>query len=280
MKTSDVTKEVSWTPGTPLVYWIEAVEPSSAKRDISITLTYRGRSDTVKATAVWATLSQSFHDTASAQSILSSIAGSDASGHDVGSNVVAILEKDGGAGLRPFDANRVPAVPNTIMMQWKVVPAGLATEPVNIDVARRADGWLHQFSADNAFDLVAKSTSALKADEANDDPDQEDETAWNPSSKDHVYSIDEPGASLVPRPEDEAFKMFVNFSEYIRVGFGDVKPQGNTDTGSRASDFWAWYVSHTLIRNGQVWERSPDNSETEGINDVAPGHIVIPSPPQ
>lgn len=260
-KEIDVTLN-AFTPGGGHL-WVEATDPSAELRDIEIKVEYKGVAKTVRATAVWATMTAAAHDTKSADDLFKAD-----DWKDMPSPPKDRVLLFGGTGLRP------PAktgVRNLIAIQFTVYPKGVGKEVgVSFDLTRQAEAK----SWDKTGDKVSKGLddpplSSLAVEEANDDPHPAIDESNIPDEKDRLYVEDPPG----PPSEvanDDVFVMRMNAREFVRVRFDGKDHVGDGMSGSRCSSYYDWHVRHHLTKNVKTgnWERSTGDKEESIENDI------------
>jgi hypothetical protein len=252
--------------------WVEARNPSVNLRDIVIRAEYMGASDTVRATGVWSEIREVAHFSMTAEALFSIPEWSDVTDPPK-SNII----RRGGVGLRPI-TNQV-GVQNVILMQFKLSPAGIGSQPgVQFDVTRQKERkeW---FKTAGSWLQTGDDTFPLMVELPNDDEHNNDESP-KPTAADNFYVYDSPGHRPRNAGNSQEYAYKGNFLEFIRVRFDGNRPTGNRVMGSRASAKFAWHGAHRLVNQGGVWVRSTgDFPEVIGVNSIDPGHIVIGNAP-
>ena len=255
---------VDQIPAEGMILWVEAVDKSTAVRDIELQLEYKGVFDKVRATGIWVEQTDVKHDK------------DDQDWQDITTPPGPLSQYP-----LPLRYGLNPIIPpgvhvNVIGIQYTVFPAGIQNEPnVYFDVGRRKDRayWVKN---DGQWSLMPDTTHELfpaQADASNDDSREDDESAA-PNANGHIYVRDTPlMANLLINDE---IRYVGNFLEYVRVGIGNnfSDPSGNRVSGSRASTFYAWNSWISLIWDAQTqsYKRltSPDDPETQE-NHIRPG---------
>ena len=262
----DQTKEI----------WVEQKNYSQAVRDISIMASYRGTTDLVKATAVWAKQTNQIYDRKNVDYTTTPITDevfTTAPWNEIqlGENVrlEVGIEKD--TGLQPGRHGGLWSLRNVMVMQFTLYPAGITSEPqVKWDITRRVEmkGFIK-------FDLLGElenepfsDTFPKNADEPNDDHGNTDESGPFNS---HLYVMDAPGLETVRSAREGILKF--NFEEFIRVRVDGVSPQGinGINSFSRASNKTRWHaeVSGNKVDDDHEWVRAA------GGNSLGPDWVNV-----
>jgi hypothetical protein len=258
-------------PAANMTFWVEALSQSSTVRDIVIEASHGSAKDTVRATGVWAALTfaeYNTHDWADIAAEWNELPQHIKDTRDAG--------ESNGTGLRPFNEY----ASNVILEEWKTFPAGLAAEPVYVDVSRRAEGksWQYQPST-GVWDRGLNTHYEIMKDKANDDAFDSDESSFL-NAFDHFFSTDQPGwakdlPGLVPAGTKVMHR--ANFQEFIRFSFFE-RPTFNRVSGSRGSSFFDWKSKIKGEWDGTTWSRiGGEGPGTE--NDINEGHEDIPNAP-
>lgn len=239
-----------WSAGNDHDWFVEATA-ATALQGIKIKYEYQPKtggqwmaspSDTVAATAIWATITRTVTDNKTSAQV-DTLLGNDwvtnagpARTRVVGTN---------GTGVQPSGA---PAN-NVIVIEFSVQPANIATVPAALrpqfDITRQIYGTTISWS----------STTALPAwgfpgdpyphyptmnEQANDDLHNGDETD-EPTAAGHMWVMDGPGG-----PALALIAHRNNFQEFVRVRFDGTEPSGNATRGSRCSPKQQWFSKTTL----------------------------------
>jgi len=261
-----------------LKIWAEAVSPSSEAQGIVIVMSYGGFSDTVRATAVWATLTAVESENFTADQLL----GPGASWANMPDNLKTYVRALGGTGLLPIRPAPM-GVANGIVMRFTVQPAEVANNGiVFFDIARRTDGRAWMLNADGNIVSRQRKELRLNRDEPNDGPNPQNSTD-EADANGFMFSADGPGTDTPGLPNWEYCVFRQNSAEYVRVGIGsegkDPTNQRNKLAGSRASGFFQWHVRHYLdVENGK-WVRTTGDDQPSAVNDVGPDWIDIGTNP-
>jgi hypothetical protein len=260
-KVKDLPKEV----------WVEIREEDPKKlkmRGITFTLKWFENYDKVKATGIWAEVTEVKHDRADAWNAQV--------WPDMPQNVRDFIDNSGGFGLRRYQ-DIGWRYGNVIGFQFTVYPPGIGNEEgVYFDITRQIhfhDRCVPRNANPNTFPNIENWPNRVEL--PNDDRRNIDESD-RPSAQNHMYSIDTPsfaeggwGGNTFLIISDN------NFLEFMRVRFDGTKPEGETVQGSRCSDYFPWHAAFFLWRSnpGQVTRRQ--QQETHVINCVGPGFILI-----
>lgn len=255
------------TSELPKELWVEAIAPSGRLRDIVLTAEYKCAKDTVRATAVWAEMSN-FRNSGTSLS-------ADADSATINANFAA----NGGQ----FGANHVsPLTVNGMETEFTVTPPGIGAEPgIVFDVTRQKEsrGWvINGNTTTEIFNIgVAPSSFPLKDEDPNDDNGTNDED--NQPKNNHIYSTDFPGAAGDNAFSDR-FVLRFNFAEFVRVLL-DGSTFSNTDhviEGSRCSDRIDWRSRMDVLKdiNSGKWKR---NGGIAGENEIQLQHKPIGGTP-
>jgi len=279
--------------GTSCTYWVEVYSPSSKIRDVAIEMSYRGRSDTVRATGVWAHIlvENDIHtsgdtwgadaDDTNYQKTLALYAGPPAKLGYPGMSTKQKVE-DG-------KSYTTAMVSNPVEFVFTVNPPGIGLERVEFDISRSAgtkswrhmpNGKIEELTASN-FDLPTITTF----DRSNDDRFNRDED--NTPKNDHIYSLDAPSVGVqVLNPVVDGnlsggrarLTKRQNSAEFVRVKFdgsgfnhNPVRPAHNKGDiqGSRASELVVWHAWIDIR-----WDAP---SKTWVRTDIPPAGTVAPN---
>ncbi len=276
----------------PKRIWVEATAVSQTTQDIAIQLDYKGKTDTVKATGVWAQQTAVEHDRLPALDILNKY-------QDIANPPSDLLTLLDGTGLLPITTvlpNGDSYTGNGILLQYTVLPAGIQnySRIVRFDVSRQAESDVWARSNTNAaFNLENLPPFGqqfpLQDEGANDDPLEQNGTETDESDAvtaiGHLYSYDAPGFRKLMALPTTATQIVIkaSFREFVRVDFNGNRPAGTGVSGSRCANKYAWHARHYLVKAPQgaatPWQRlRGDAAETEQ-DDVAPGSIPVTTPP-
>jgi len=234
-----------------LTYWIEAREISNHVRDIQVTATYLNATpDTVNATSVWSTLA-GWVDTRG-----------DALFDDMPQSLIEILadkhiDSMGLATPYVYEPLNTTNINNGIAFAFQTLPAGLANEPVEFDIARRVERSTWEKYPGEDWEILDTFFTDWFVDAPNDDNSDEDEVEI-PNANDRIFSIDAPGwQGLIPQPVAgiERLTRF-NAEEFVRVSF-QVNMADNYLLGSRASAFTRWEDRSHIITFVEAAEPEP-----------------------
>ena len=241
-------------------FWLEAHQRSDALRDIELEMEYKGDSDKVRATAVWAELEGVKHDAG------------DTNWPDMTTPPANFVQQFDGFGLRPITAQN--GVANFIGFKFRLLPSGIGGKArVAFDITRQMEGdvWVDGVARPQLHRVFDPNDE-----EPNDDPDNTDESP-RPTEADRIYSIDDPGLTGPQSAGAHSYSMRYNGREFVRVRFNGIRPSGNDVGGSRCSAKALWHVGHHLFDEGGTWARS-DPVETHHINCVGDGSMPIGGP--
>jgi hypothetical protein len=269
-------------------YWVEVTQPSNSLRPVTVTMTYQGVTDTVKATGVWATMTN-FRNTGNS---LSSAA-------DSPLFYSAFVASGGKLGLLTMDRATdaaIDAAPrmtpgakagyktlyhtgNMMEMEFTVQPAQIALYPVvRFDITRSATVY-RRYGVEPVQPMPGKVRDNY-IDRANDEArgniDNDVDLWWAAQASvnggtggliNKLYSFDRPG--LQPEewvhPRTVRFQQQGNFFEFVRIKIGsDFTPGLQGVQGSRASDYVNWHswmdISPVVDPNdatNKIWARGP-----------------------
>jgi hypothetical protein len=266
--TGEETETEFNTSDLPKTLWVEVVVKSDTLRDKGVTLEYRGATDEVKLTGVWATKT------------------------GFGNQLTDLLWDTAGEPLRTtFNLDYggkfgMQYTSDWVMygmgMEFTVSPPGIGGESkVKFDVTRQREttawsinnGVVVQYSNLTKYwpgrtVFTSDGPTGAQVDKSNDDIGITDEDSTPNDNR--VYSIDAP--SLQNTGLCDQFIMRFNFLEFVRVGFGSVAPSGETDEGSRCSPKVPWRVRMWLQDNGDNYIPFPgkENSVDEGYLPILP----------
>jgi hypothetical protein len=258
------------------VLWVEATAASAAVRDIVLELEYRFprglARDTVRATAVWATVLG-----------LRNGAGQAPSPDADGANVQAWIAAHGGSlGMQvvPVTGQQPVQFFNNVELGFTVAPPGIGNEAaVAFDISRRrtTEGvTIRTFAGQRVDRTVAPADPFPAGDELpNDDGlggDDEDVVPTN----DHVYSFDGPGPEADNWDQRLGAQIVrnANFEEFVRVRFDGTRPAGNRVDGSRSSEKLLWFSRSDI--------RKAEGATTFGVSSSSSGqgNPAFPALPQ
>ena len=123
----------NWDNVNTQTVWVEAGLASAALRDIVLEASYKGAKDTVRATAIWSSVT-SAHDRVPFDRMNNVFPPFPA----VGAPVLGALRAANGTGLLPVSP--IIGVRNSIAFRFTVVPGGVQNEPgVFFDITRRKE---------------------------------------------------------------------------------------------------------------------------------------------
>ncbi len=240
--------------------WVEITEASAAQRDVTISMGYKGQTESVKATGVWVTFS-AFLNTGRTAPV------------GMGDKGKKLFDTRILAGYVLGATSTTPTCRNLMIIDMVVSPPGMFERKnvVVFDMARIKEVriWDTPRIGPRAVLSSASATFPRFRDYANDDDKNNDED--NTPDDNHIYSFDAPGMdaradySFLLRKEAN-----MNFFEFARVL--TVIPQVRTkfpavttgEHGSRASDFVPWRTRLDAIRT----ENNPFARNPDGINEI------------
>jgi len=174
--------------------WVEATAPSNGLRDIGATLMYKGIDDTVKATAIWATVTAVEHDRMTPAQLFAKYPVLDQPGNI---NIKASIQLYGGTGLIPPGE----FIQNGILLEFIVSPPGIKDYQDQIyffDASRRMQWSNAEFDAsgNQTFDcriLFPSEHPDMTNDDGSPVGTTDDETRLIDSTR-KFYVYDAPGA--------------------------------------------------------------------------------------
>jgi hypothetical protein len=281
----------TWTDDKPKVMWVEATAASKSIDDIQLELEYKGRKESVWATAIWGTVTNVEHDKNTPAQIFAAYPEIDTDPKHT--NVRLAVTTAGGTGLVPPAA----FIHNGILMEFTVSPADFSKHKeaviVSFDISRRMHWDDKSYNA--AGDLIEDPQAtcllqfpSMHPDATNDDNNNTDESTLLDKNA-HMYSFDAPGVGVDPVVAGKVVhreKLFAKFEEFLRINMSNravTRPSGGendeqtcidypTVDGSRASDRFLWSVHHTLLNDGTKMVRSTGDDEESEENFIRPGH--------
>lgn len=247
--------------------WVEITEASAAQRDVTISMGYKGQTESVKATGVWVTFSAFLNTGATSP---------------VGM---------GGKGKRLFDTrmtegyvlghtSTTPSCHNLMIIGMVVSPPGMFERKnvVVFDMSRIKEARVWDTNAQGVRAVDQFVQFPAFRDFANVDRNDQDED--NTPDNDHIYSYDGPGMDARGNYQfllrKEANLNFFEFARVLIVRPGRTKfpDNNNGDHGSRASDFVPWRSRLDAIR---AVTTDPFARNPAGINDIIQGpHTRLP----
>ncbi|MBI2824024.1 MAG: DNRLRE domain-containing protein [Planctomycetia bacterium] len=258
---------------TPMILWVEAAGASQSMRDITISLSYLGATDKVRATGVWSQMTAFAHDNHGNDGIAALL--EDYNWVDMDEDLKLQLIDAGDTGLAPIAPPPI-GVENVMAMQFTVSPAGIQNEVdgtgrklVGFDLTRQIDYAKWQRAAPTQpYQPIERIYFPVSPEAPNDDANNFDESV-GVTSEGHLYVIDEPGTgSNVADAERDARQM--SALQWVRIGIGPSRP-GPTDPGSRASALVPWHSTQLLQDVGGLWQRVGGNVEVVGQNEIGSG---------
>jgi hypothetical protein len=278
-------------------YWVEIFQKSNELRSVTITMTYGGKTDTVKATGVWADWTPGqFHinpsqtkysddaDSQTYQAIFNAFRNMQG-GFTLGQPGMLLQEARNKAGqLVAYVVWHV----NAMEMEFTAMPAGIRNEQggaIKFDLSRTIEGVKKLQIQGGPLNDVDSKTFPPFHEVANDDggPDDEDN---DPNLNNHIYSLDFPGHTIpisVASKNAGAYNVRLdgaqivrtvtrmNAQEFVRVKLDGSRPAGNTFQGSRASEFIDWHSWADFYWDGKAWARVT-NTPTATFNHIGLGH--------
>jgi len=265
------------TSQLPKTVYVEALEGSTALRDMQITAAYEEIpgtivTDTVAMTGIWATVGPVEHDTKTVTELLAQ----GTPWHDMPTpprDQLYALGGFGGSGLRPVTV--VYGVRNLILMRVAVQPASdqYAAYDVFFDVTQRSDGHHWVLDSQNVILKHEQKAFPISNETPNDDPADNSATD-EPDSGGAMYFIDAPGWPNEPAADERWYVMRASFETFVRVGIGvGADPSGDVWSGSRASEKYEWHVRHRCENQGGQWVRTTGDAGETDANDVGPPKI-------
>jgi hypothetical protein len=263
-----------WVGGDKTM-WVEITTPSETVADVAIKMTYGPHSDTVKATAVWATVERDFFETKDWADLPTS------PWKDEMDEKLQELVRDnfGGTGVRPVRVDVVHAwALNAMLMEFTVTPPKVVEilTRVKFDITRqRKNRTWATTDADPFPKLKQKVDLPAQWEKPNDDVADDKDESDKPNSKGHMYVVDGPGVAP-PRDKTDTNKWWVEdtFFEYMRVGFGK-RPTGNDVQGGQCSGNIGWHSLTTITWSDFLlkWVRTPRSEG--GMNEIKRGWLEI-----
>ncbi len=274
-----VIKDFEWGNDLHKTFWVEANSASLTMRSISVTVDYNSAAaDTVRATGVWAQLSQVEHSSQDVTTVINSF-------DDLDTNVINMINaiEVKGTGLRPQHANGQAHL--AIVTEFQVFPSGIQNEPlVHFDVTRRRESFVSQGAIGDGLlppaERVPDDPFENQVERPNDDGSTSDE-ADEPNSYGKISSADIPGLNIGSQLSlgNDALSFQANFQEFVRIGIGagaSNDPIGNTVKGSQGSLKYAWHVRQFFTTATGSWARDPSpptpTTETDA-HRIGPGYL-------
>ncbi|MBI4750981.1 MAG: hypothetical protein HY774_21075 [Acidobacteria bacterium] len=274
----------------PLTVWVELTEKSLTLQDKNIQLSYKGLTDTVTLTGVWAEFDSFYHNNSDL------LPPTDDQPFINLSNVGKIIRENGilSAGLNILNykgANPVPnpdkTFNNVIVFRAKLFPQGIweyhNKKIVIFDVSRQACGTdvtVNESKGKKYPDTtsIPATTCPTYIETPNDDPHNHAES--DVSVLDYIYSIDAPGGGPQENLESYRYSRIVeyDFREFVRVNIGGNRPFGEAPDGSMCSTPRGnnWKLRHSLVRGGNdlkhpgkiLFKRSTGNINETTSNQI------------
>lgn len=252
------------------IAWVEKTFFSVSLRQHQIEARYRGASDTVALTAVWATQGDYIAGADTALTPEQIFGMSPWNEIPEGHSIRQWIDGYGGVGIRPV----MPApfgVSNVIVQQWKVYPPGIQYVPqVRFDLTRRKEGDIDLFPAGGGLKIDHfHEDFPVLLDEANDDIES---NQFGPNANQRMFVLDAPGIETDMAPEGlDRLEMRGNFEEFVRIDVNGQQPAYNGLQGSRASYNFDWHTQLTLERDSGTGKWKRENPESIGED-----HIFVP----
>jgi len=272
----------------PKTIWVEARSASAALRDIVIKSDYFGASDTVKATAVWATIAAVEHNRMTPAQLFAM----GTPWAKITEPPEALVRSVGGTGLLPeflatFPSGQKLGLFNAILIKFQIAPKAVVgvidggIRVVRFDGTRQiaVNDWA---VAGATVQLLAGSKTFPATDELpNDDTGISDKSKPEGNADGEYFDFDTPGFGSEILLDFLVSKFSAR--EFLRVRFDGTRPGSNMPgvnvlDGSRCSPKQAWHVSHLLKKNaatGRLIRSDGGGANETASNDVATGTINI-----
>ena len=281
-----------WNPPCgPRTMWVEIKTPSQTVADITITASYGGASDSVKATGVWSTVTAEEFDTKYWNELQGTTwrTDMDQSLQD------ELLIRDGTGVKQPFVAGPT-SIWNVMVMRYTITPADVQEllPRVKFDITRRIESKYWQMGSGDVEpkpwytidtddpDSIpdAWETFPIKREKANDDDEDDDDESATVLPDGYMFVMDSPGFINLVNPTANGYHsawQYLNFDEFMRVDFKGLDPAGETLSGSRSSDYKPWHSRVSVEWDGahEKWARRLIG----GQNKIAPEHDELPDSP-
>ena len=272
------------TTGTKTI-WVEITSYSESVHDLSLTLTYGEKSNTVLATGIWAegTVYQS-DDVDFDQDLTKWPLPWKNAPEDVKQCIVGASGgkfKIPGTGLRPpwTDSDGFRRFHNAILFEFQVFPKN--AQAFFKDVVRfaltRQKAWKSWDVTSTGVTPTANEDFPNKAEQPNDDgytPGDYRDESMEPDKFGMMYTMDAPFLAMAGGADgDKAYARW-NFFEYVRVTLNGNKPDGDELLGSQSSPNYLWHARVAIGRAGGTVSRINDATAGQ-VNDIGPQHKTL-----
>lgn len=279
------------TNGTKTI-WVEITTPSNVCADLSLTLKYGAKSQSVKATGLWVERTAvAYQDADFIRDFtkwpapwknapndiyrIVDVASGGPQGNTIGTGVRAkFTNEDGKAEFS-----------NIILFEFQVYPANAQAffkGVVRFDITRQtaAKEWL----VPSVGNPVPTDNEPFpnQWEYANDDevpgPGFVRDESIEPDVFGKMYSVDAPGLALGPLGIGSTMFRRFNAYEYVRVSLDGTKPDGNGLLGSQCSPNYSWHSRTTVKMQAGGWARE-NVAGTTKVNDIGLGLITLGDAP-
>jgi len=278
----------------PKELYIEARAPSRRLREIEIKAEFGGKSDTVKATAVWATVTAVAHERRTAAKLFTMPEWRDITRPFPRLNVTL----HNGTGLLRSSQDGI-GLKGGILIKFQIQPPGVEDEAgVGFDGSRQKEVRYWVANERIVVPIPDVNTDFPKADERpNDDARDTDKSNTGPNDDSEYFNWDAPGFGKLNHAEAAVVQItYTNFLDFLRVrfdgiGFHEHERVKQATEGSRCSDKKPWHHSQVLTAvRDREWlysdggpsdgdsDNDPDDGPTDtetDANRIGEGHLTI-----
>ena len=150
-------------------------------------------------------------------------------------------------------------------------PVTLESEPeIVFDITRQVTTKEYVVVSGRLISIRELSFPSI-TEEPNDDSDNDTED--NTAENSHIFSVDSPGVTDIPKPGDQ-FLHWMNFREFVRIRFDGANFENKNELveGSRCSDVIPW---RSVLASSDV---ARINNPASVSNVVFSGQGVAPMP--
>lgn len=252
--------------------WVEAPAASTTLRDIELWVGYENENgtltdglDKVRATAIWANVTSY----------------ANAPNHALWLDVQDPMKNTFTNQIQTFGknfTNTAGVISYVIGFQFTILPAGIGSEPgVLFDITRQKESqdWAVKNGVLRKNCPLIPFPANITPDLSNDDDNADDESLTPKNN--HIYSYDGPGIPFRKiLPGVLQIIQNKNFLEFARVFFNGVRPNGNTQDGSRCSPKQKWHVDQWFEAQGTVYGERTGKPNYVGLEYTSVGIMSTP----